>query len=435
MQPDTLAAITTDLGDFFSVFGEDTALREALLRVGLSRLVWTIDMVPEELRAGHVLQLGAEPYLLTLCLRRVCSGRLTLVNYFGVDELRGRQVLVNRRTGEQLQLEYDHVNVETDDFPYSDASVDVVMACEIIEHLAMNPVRMLSEIHRVLRPNGLLVITTPNRFSLARLDGFLEGRCELVDRYMPAFGYGARHNREYRPQELRELLEATGFVIDQMFVRDLAAVSPGQRLRHALWKRILAWHSDEPREEHIFLRARRGPRFSWTFPQSLFDHIGLYVLVRHSWLEMGINDSIQCGFGWHSLETGATDHCQSRWIDGAGQALLKAPEHASGLGLECFASAAAGADPLPVRVAVRHRRRWRADPANIYAEAVVQVPRGAWRTLLLDIPRRPPAGEEIEVNIEPNADALGAPALAVLPARERGLAVRKVWFITEAIAR
>src|SRR5262249_47817819 len=112
MKPETLAGITTDLSDFTSAYGEDAAVREALLQVAWSRLTLTVDMIPEELRAGDVLQLGAEPYLLTLCLRRVCTGRLTLVNYFGVDELRGRQVLVNRRTGERLELEYDHFNVE-----------------------------------------------------------------------------------------------------------------------------------------------------------------------------------------------------------------------------------------------------------------------------------------------------------------------------------
>ena len=431
MKPETLAGITTDLSDFLSAFGEDPALREVLLQVARPRLTWTVEMIPEELRAGDVLQLGAEPYLLTLCLRRVCTGRLTLVNYFGVDEARGRQVLVNHRTGERLQLEYDHFNVETDDFPYPDASFDVVMACEIIEHLAMNPVRTLAEIHRVLRPNGAVVITTPNCLSLSRLDGFLEGRAEMVDHYMPAFGYGARHNREYRPRELRELLEATGFVIDEMAVRDLVAGSRRQRLRHAVWKRVLAWHSDHPREEHIFVRARPGPQFRWNFPTSLFAHIGLYVLVRHPWLEMGINDSIQCAFGWHALETDPGDHRERRWIDGAGQVLLRAPERTSKVGLECFAGAAAGAEPLTVRVLVRHRRRWYQDPASIYAEAVVQVARGAWRTLIVDIPRQPPAGEEIEVNIAPDADALSAPALAVLPARERGLAVRRVWFVTD----
>src|SRR5262249_22547649 len=170
----------------------------------------------EERRGGDILQLGADPFLLTLCLRRACSGRLTMGNYFGTDERHGEQLLINQRTGERLCLEYDLFNVETEDFPYPDASFDIVMFCEIIEHLAVNPVRAPSEIPRVLRPDGIVVITTPNILSLQRLEGYLLGQSEMVDRYAPALGYGARHNREYRPYELRELLEQTGFVIEEM---------------------------------------------------------------------------------------------------------------------------------------------------------------------------------------------------------------------------
>ena len=45
---------------------------------------------------------------------------------------------------------------------FSDASFDVVVSFETIEHLA-EQAKMLSEISRVLRPNGLLVISSPNR--------------------------------------------------------------------------------------------------------------------------------------------------------------------------------------------------------------------------------------------------------------------------------
>ncbi len=45
---------------------------------------------------------------------------------------------------------------------FADASFDVVVSFETIEHLA-EQAEMLAEIKRVLRPNGLLVISSPNR--------------------------------------------------------------------------------------------------------------------------------------------------------------------------------------------------------------------------------------------------------------------------------
>src|SRR5205823_3548256 len=46
--------------------------------------------------------------------------------------------------------------------PISDASVDVVVSFETIEHLYDHQ-RFLSEIRRVLRPGGLLMLSTPER--------------------------------------------------------------------------------------------------------------------------------------------------------------------------------------------------------------------------------------------------------------------------------
>ena len=46
-------------------------------------------------------------------------------------------------------------------FPLLDASADVVIANQVIEHI-IDPVKFCQEIHRVLKPEGRCVITTPN---------------------------------------------------------------------------------------------------------------------------------------------------------------------------------------------------------------------------------------------------------------------------------
>lgn len=46
-------------------------------------------------------------------------------------------------------------------FPFASGSFDMVFAGEIIEHL-VDPELMLNEIHRVLVPRGLLLLSTPN---------------------------------------------------------------------------------------------------------------------------------------------------------------------------------------------------------------------------------------------------------------------------------
>jgi len=59
-------------------------------------------------------------------------------------------------------LPYDirRCNLE-DRIPYSDASFDLVYAGEVIEHI-YNPDHLLEECRRVLKPGGLLIVSTPN---------------------------------------------------------------------------------------------------------------------------------------------------------------------------------------------------------------------------------------------------------------------------------
>ncbi len=45
--------------------------------------------------------------------------------------------------------------------PLSDNSVDIVFATEIIEHLS-NPIPIIEEAFRILKPGGIAVVTTPN---------------------------------------------------------------------------------------------------------------------------------------------------------------------------------------------------------------------------------------------------------------------------------
>ena len=106
--------------------------------------------------------------------------------------------------------------------PLRDASVDVVAAFDVIEHLVGGEPwqrAFLKEIRRVLRPDGVLLLTTPNRLHPfephARLYGPHYVPVSLADRYIrwrnPSFlreysTYGEIHL--LTPWKMKRLLEA-----------------------------------------------------------------------------------------------------------------------------------------------------------------------------------------------------------------------------------
>jgi 2-polyprenyl-6-hydroxyphenyl methylase/3-demethylubiquinone-9 3-methyltransferase len=111
--------------------------------------------------------------------------------------------------------------VEPDgDWPLADASFDVVWAGETIEHVA-DTARWLSELRRVLRSGGSLILSTPAHGPLTRLGLALSRR-----RFERHFDPRADHLRFYTPRTLSRLLEDFGF--EQVEMHESGGV-PGAR--------------------------------------------------------------------------------------------------------------------------------------------------------------------------------------------------------------
>lgn len=58
-------------------------------------------------------------------------------------------------------IEAYQLDIDEEQFPFDNDSFDIVYGGEIIEHL-FNPDHLLDEIHRILKPGGKCIITTPN---------------------------------------------------------------------------------------------------------------------------------------------------------------------------------------------------------------------------------------------------------------------------------
>ena len=141
-------------------------------------------------------------------------------------------------------------------FPLEDASANAVIANQVIEHI-LDPIKFSQEIHRILRPGGRCVVTTPNI-------RYLKNVAHLV-----FSGYGPRtaggntldgawddgHIHYFTHRDLREIFGQAGFArVESTALIDL---SRGGRVRHLLDRWAASWPVREFLSGNILLWAEK----------------------------------------------------------------------------------------------------------------------------------------------------------------------------------
>ena len=151
-------------------------------RLALS-LVRHTDLALVDIGCGEGITLGK--------MRRLFPDRKVL----GIDIL-SENIDICRRQGCKVE-QGDVYNL-----PLPSKSVDFVLLMEVIEHLEHSETA-IQEIHRVLVPDGRLVIVFPNDrfFKIARI---------LTLRFREA-AYDPGHVQQWTPHEMREFLNRQGF--------------------------------------------------------------------------------------------------------------------------------------------------------------------------------------------------------------------------------
>jgi glycosyltransferase involved in cell wall biosynthesis/SAM-dependent methyltransferase len=181
-----------------------------------TRLVKTLEITPLGGPDDRILEMGAYLQVTPALRSKLGYGEVRGCYYGPVGRIDHRTVTSSE--GETFTCDIDHFDAEKDRFPYDGEYFSTVLCGELIEHLFEDPMHLMSEVNRILKPGGHLVLTTPNVAALRGISAILQGyHPGFFHAYIkPADGSGevdARHNREYTAREIHKLLENSGFEV------------------------------------------------------------------------------------------------------------------------------------------------------------------------------------------------------------------------------
>ena len=173
------------------------------------------------------------------------------------------------------------VRLEQFKLPFADESFEVVVMCEVLEHLNFNPLPLLKEINRVLAPGGLFYLSLPNFARMKNRQLALRGKApgievrDFFEQLDPAHAAIANgHWREYTMPEIRQLLEPLGFRLQNHYYFSYGETIPGGSVRRRMGKLFYRlFPALKENQTALAIRERRTP-LTFTIPTTVHPDMG-----------------------------------------------------------------------------------------------------------------------------------------------------------------
>jgi len=237
------------------------------LEENINRLTRTLQLIPPGTQDDHILEMGCYMQI-TPALNRILGYGNVRGCYLGSGD--ADEKTVTSIEGECFTCVIDLFDAERVKFPYPTNHFDTVVCGQILEHLRHDPIAMMSEIYRILKPGGFLVLTTPNAISMNALTAILCGTQPGPQVRFRSHGETEpRYAREYTPTEISQLLVDAGFNIINVETgpNSLECVHPSWALEAAERAGI----TTKMRGDCIFAVGRKAEISRNRYPEWLYD--------------------------------------------------------------------------------------------------------------------------------------------------------------------
>lgn len=234
----------------------------------LKRYISTLGRIPPPQKStARLLELGSCFFFTPAIERFAGYSKISCADWFEGAERKKEVREVRQLVGkESHKYETQLFDVEVDPFPYKDGEFQVVLCCEMLEHLSRDPMHLFFEANRILEDGGLLLVTTPNITSIRSIEGVLTGYPPYLWLKYNLNDKAQQHYHEHTPETVRVMLEAAGFLVDELETEDVWAKSNPATIE--LLKQLK--FSTDLRGDNIFALARKAGPPKERYPDSLY---------------------------------------------------------------------------------------------------------------------------------------------------------------------
>jgi SAM-dependent methyltransferase len=183
------------------------------------------DIAVTMMKSGKILDVGSQ------------TGKNALFLKNNGNEVIGVEIVEELvEATKQKGIECYQLDVETDDFPFNDKEFDTVWAGDILEHL-LNPRKFLKEVNRVLKDEGVFVLTVPNIASLRnRLQLLIKGK---LSPNMVTYTSKRGHMLDYDIHQLNAALSDADFKITKVITPPVTV----RGIKVPFWRKHPEWGS------------------------------------------------------------------------------------------------------------------------------------------------------------------------------------------------